>query len=84
MARFNIPVSPTLLETLPAEIARLSKEQIEAMRSATFVGMTEGETQVYDQRRARIGELVKELADTASWRRAWLRSEKNSEERLRK
>jgi DNA-binding transcriptional regulator YbjK len=43
---------------------------MDAMRRATFVGMTEDEVRQYEQRRARIGELVKELGVITSQRAA--------------
>ena len=57
----SLPRSITLFQTLTAEITCLSEQQIDAMRTATFVGMTADEKHELEQRRARIRELVQEL-----------------------
>jgi hypothetical protein len=64
MTSFNRPVGPFpfLVEHFKSEIARLSKEQVAALSRATFVGMTEDETHAYEERLAKIGTLVEELA----------------------
>lgn len=61
MTMVHAPVSPTLLQHLTSEIARLSEAQTDALRMAAFVGMTEDEVRAYQQRRRGIAELVKEL-----------------------
>ena len=66
----SLPRSITLFQTLTAEITRLSEQQIDAMRTATFVGMTEAEAHELEQRRARIRELVRELERVTSLRAA--------------
>jgi hypothetical protein len=71
MPDFNVPVSPSLIQSLTAEITRLSEQQMDAMSRATFVGMTEeDELHEYDERRARITELVRELGVLTSRRAA--------------
>ncbi len=57
----SLPRSITLFQALTAEITCLSEQQIDAMRTATFVGMTADEKHELEQRRARIRELVQEL-----------------------
>jgi hypothetical protein len=44
------------------EIAKLTEQHSEALRMATYVGMTPNEANVIDERRARILSLVHELA----------------------
>ena len=68
MTRFSPSVSPFpfLVQHFKSEIARLSKEQVAAMSRATFLGMTEDEAHAYEERLAKIGELVQELAVLAS------------------
>jgi hypothetical protein len=44
------------------EIERLTVVQIEALKSATFLGMTADDAKEYDTRRAEIGKLVELLA----------------------
>jgi hypothetical protein len=53
-----------------ADITRLSEQQMNAMGKATFVGMTEDEVREYEERRARINELVQELGVLTSERAA--------------
>ena len=43
------------------EIERLTTEQSEALKTATYLGMTAAEAQTYDARRKRITELVERL-----------------------
>ena len=47
---------------LKQEIDRLTEEQTEALKSATYVGITAEEAQEYDERRKNITRLVKQLA----------------------
>jgi len=68
MSRFN-PPHPAV-QHLTSEISRLSEQQTDALRKATFVGMTDNEVQQYDQRTARIGELVEELGVITSQKAA--------------
>ena len=44
------------------EIDKLTEEQVEALKQATFVGMTPDEAKEYDERRKRITVLVQQLA----------------------
>ena len=56
--------APDPLDTvhrLKEEIDRLTEEQIEAMKMATFAGLTTDEAKEYEERRAKILALVKEL-----------------------
>lgn len=46
---------------LRQEIEKLTQEQSEALKTATFVGMTAEEAKIYDARRRRITELVEQL-----------------------
>jgi len=54
------PVNSTLLSRLASEIHRLTDQQTEALRMATFVGMTEDEAHEFEHRRKQIAELVNE------------------------
>jgi len=56
------PPMPDLIESLTSEIIRLNDEQIEALKRAAFLGMTDDESREYDQRGDRIAELVRELS----------------------
>ena len=49
------------LQGIRNEIERLTQEQNEALKTATFVGMTSAEAKDYDARRRRITELVQQL-----------------------
>jgi hypothetical protein len=51
----------TTVHRLKEEIDRLTAEQIEAMKTATFVGLSTDEAKEYEERRAKILALVKEL-----------------------
>jgi hypothetical protein len=56
--------APDPLDTvhhLKEEIDRLTEEQIEAMKMATFAGLTPDEAKEYEDRRAKILELVEQL-----------------------
>ncbi len=56
--------APDPLDTvhqLKEEIDRLTEEQIEAMKMATFAGLTPDEAKEYEERRAKILELVEQL-----------------------
>ena len=46
---------------LKEEIGRLTKQQTEALQSATYLGMSPEEAKQYDARRARILKLVEQL-----------------------
>jgi len=46
---------------LKEEIYRLTEEQIEAAKMATFGGLTPDEAKEYEDRRAKILELVEQL-----------------------
>ena len=50
-----------VFQRIKQEIERLTREQFEALKSATFVGMTPGEAKEYDERRKKITCLVEEL-----------------------
>ena len=47
---------------LKQEIDRLTEEQAEALKSATYLGMTAEEAQEYDERRKNITRLIQQLA----------------------
>jgi hypothetical protein len=51
----------TTVHRLKEEIDLLTAEQIEAMKTATFAGLTTDEAKEYEERRAKILALVKEL-----------------------
>jgi hypothetical protein len=50
-----------VFQRIKQEIERLTREQSEALKSATFVGMTPNEAKEYDDRRKKITCLVEEL-----------------------
>jgi hypothetical protein len=50
-----------LIHRLKEEIDRLTEEQTDAMKSATFIGLTTDEAKEYEGRRTRILELVEQL-----------------------
>jgi hypothetical protein len=52
----------TTIENLKAEIDLLTSQQTDALKMATFLGMTPEEAKDYDDRRSRITQLVKQLA----------------------
>jgi len=49
-----------LIHTIKCEIDRLSEKQAEALKTATYLGMTPDEAKEYD-RRERIAELVHQM-----------------------
>ena len=51
----------TAVERIKEEIDRLTEEQSNFLRTATYVGMTPDEAKEYDKRRAGITSLVQEL-----------------------
>lgn len=57
----EIPNSVDALQRIKHEIERLTSQQSEALKTATFVGMTAAEAETYDARRTRISELVERL-----------------------
>ena len=66
----NFPVSPDLIHRLTSEIDQLSGQQIEALRMATFGGMTDDEASEFQSRRKWIGELIQELEALTSQKKA--------------
>lgn len=58
----NSSDSALFVRSLKEEIARLKREQDEAAKSATFLGMTPQEQQQFQTRRRRITELTEQLA----------------------
>ena len=48
-------------ERLKEEIERLTEQQSEALRAATYIGMTPDEAREYDERRDYILTLLREL-----------------------
>ena len=59
-----------LVQRLTDEIVSLNDLQIEAMKRATFLGMTDEEREEYDLRFDRIAELLQELTTITSRRAA--------------
>ena len=59
-----------LVQRLTDEIVSLNDLQIEAMKRATFLGMTDEEREEYDRRFDRIAELLQELTTITSRRAA--------------
>lgn len=60
----NSHSSPDTVQTihqLKQEIERLGQQQSEALKTATYVGMTPEEARQYDTRRQKITKLVEEL-----------------------
>jgi len=49
------------IHRLKEEIDKLTEQQTEALKMATYVGMTPDEATEYDQRRARIMQYVQDL-----------------------
>jgi len=47
---------------LKEEFAKLSEEQLRALRAATYVGMMTQEAKTYDDRRRRITEVARRLS----------------------
>jgi len=47
---------------LKEEIDTLNQQQSEALKTATYLGMTPDEAQDYDQRRSLITDLVRQLS----------------------
>ena len=50
------------IHRLKQEIDQLSEQQSEALKSATYLGMTPDEAKEYDARRQKITQLVQELS----------------------
>jgi hypothetical protein len=50
------------VQRLKEEIERLTEEQTEALKAASFGGMTAAEAKQYDERRKTITRLVQELS----------------------
>jgi len=55
------PDPRAVVDRLKEEIFRLTEEQIEARKMATFAGLTPDEAKEYEDRRAKILELVEQL-----------------------
>jgi hypothetical protein len=54
--------SPLFARRLKEEIERLTREQDEAIKAATFLGMTPQDELQFQARRRRISELIAQLA----------------------
>ena len=54
--------SPEAVHRLKQEIDRLKEVQSDALKSATYLGMTFDQARAYDERRNRITRLVQELS----------------------
>jgi hypothetical protein len=61
MNSYDTSNSVDALQRMRQEIERLTTEQSEALKTATYLGMTAAEAQTYDARRKRITELVERL-----------------------
>jgi hypothetical protein len=61
----NDPDNLDVVSRLRDEIKRLTHQQSESLK-ATSLGMTLDEAREYDERRSRITELVRELAELTS------------------
>ena len=61
MTSYDTSASIDPVQHLRDEIEKLTQEQSEALKTATFVGMTAAEAKIYDARRRRITELVEKL-----------------------
>jgi len=61
----NDPDNLDVVSRLRGEIKRLTLQQSESLK-ATSLGMTLDEAREYDERRSRITELVRELAELTS------------------
>lgn len=61
MNTYDASDSVDTVQRLRQEIDKLTREQTEALQTATFVGMTALESKIYDARRQRITELVEQL-----------------------
>lgn len=58
---FDTSDSVGAVQRLKQEIEKLTQEQREALKTATFVGMTPQQAQHYDARRQRITALFEQL-----------------------
>lgn len=61
MNTYDASDSVDTVQRLRQEIDKLTREQTEALQTATFVGMTALESKIYNARRQRITELVEQL-----------------------
>ena len=61
MNSYDTSNSVDALQRIRQEIERLTDEQSEALKTATYGGMTAAEAQTYDARRRRITELIERL-----------------------
>ena len=62
------------VKRLHAEILRLTKQQDDAIKTATYIGMTPAEAKVYDALRTTVLELTEQLRELESgWSAARLR-----------
>jgi hypothetical protein len=57
----KVESSEHAIHNLQHEIHCLTEKQTDAMETETFVGLTPAETKQYENRRARITELVRQL-----------------------
>ena len=51
------------MERLRNQIDELTREQIDALKKATYVGMTPDDAKAYDARRIKITSLTQQLAE---------------------
>lgn len=61
MNSYDTPNSVDAVQKIRQQIERLTDEQSEALKTATYLGMTAAEAQTYDARRRQITELVERL-----------------------
>ena len=57
----NIHDKSAIIKSMMEEIYRLSEQQVQALKGASFVGMTNEEANECDSRRRRIRSLVAEV-----------------------
>jgi hypothetical protein len=50
-----------LVHRIKQEIEQLSDQQTEALKTATYVGMSDGEAKEYEHRGDRMNDLIKQL-----------------------
>ena len=55
------PLREQVMQEITKEITKLSDQQNDAIKQASFIGMTDAETRQYNRRAARIRDLVEEL-----------------------
>ena len=59
----DTPDTVSTVHKLKQQVDTLTEQQMEALKQATYLGMTSDEAKEYDQRRKRITKMVQELGD---------------------